>query len=342
MSETLISNEVKPIRAMDSLKKPSIRQKVFLFVLLVLLVSFPLLQFVVGGLNYWLHMLLFTFMYVAMASSWNIIGGYAGYTSLGHNVFFAVGGYFVGVLLVYYDISPFITAPIAGLVSMALGLLVGLISLRTRGPAFIISTIALVMLVKITFDNWDYIGGTNGMTMPPILSISVDLVKFPFYYYMLLIAIAAVYLSYRIRHSKFGLGLRAISQDEIKADVAGIPTSYYKILAFGISGLFVGMAGGIWGYYLTYLRPNIFLVILVAAQLVLMAVLGGKGTVAGPVVGAILFIAVNEFFVAKLGFTELNIVATGLLLALVLIFFPQGIVGTLKERGKLPSFLDWD
>jgi branched-chain amino acid transport system permease protein len=342
MSETLISNEVKPIRAMDSLKKPSIRQKVFLFVLLVLLVSFPLLQFVVGGLNYWLHMLLFTFMYVAMASSWNIIGGYAGYTSLGHNVFFAVGGYFVGVLLVYYDISPFITAPIAGLVSMALGLLVGLISLRTRGPAFIISTIALVMLVKITFDNWDYIGGTNGMTMPPILSISVDLVKFPFYYYMLLIAIAAVYLSYRIRHSKFGLGLRAISQDEIKAEVAGIPTSYYKILAFGISGLFVGMAGGIWGYYLTYLRPNIFLVILVAAQLVLMAVLGGKGTVAGPVVGAILFIAVNEFFVAKLGFTELNIVATGLLLALVLIFFPQGIVGTLKERGKLPSFLDWD
>jgi branched-chain amino acid transport system permease protein len=342
MSETLISNEVKPIRAMDSLKKPSIRQKVFLFVLLVLLVSFPLLQFVVGGLNYWLHMLLFTFMYVAMASSWNIIGGYAGYTSLGHNVFFAVGGYFVGVLLVYYDISPFITAPIAGLVSMALGLLVGLISLRTRGPAFIISTIALVMLVKITFDNWDYIGGTNGMTMPPILSISVDLVKFPFYYYMLLIAIAAVYLSYRIRHSKFGLGLRAISQDEIKAEVAGIPTSYYKILAFGISGLFVGMAGGIWGYYLTYLRPNIFLVILVAAQLVLMAVLGGKGTVAGPVVGAILFIAVNEFFVAKLGFTELNIVATGLLLALVLIFFPLGIVGTLKERGKLPSFLDWD
>jgi branched-chain amino acid transport system permease protein len=214
--------------------------------------------------------------------------------------------------------------------------------LRTRGPAFIISTIALVMLVKITFDNWDYIGGTNGMTMPPILNISLDLVKFPFYYYMLLIAIGAVYISYRIRHSKFGLGLRAISQDEIKAEVAGIPTSYYKILAFGISGLFVGMAGGIWGYYLTYLRPNIFLIIIVAAQLVLMTVLGGKGTVAGPVVGAILFIAVNEFFVANLGFTELNIVATGLLLALVLIFFPSGIVGTLRERGRLPFFLDWD
>jgi branched-chain amino acid transport system permease protein len=342
MSETVVSNEVKLIRTTESLKKPSRRQKLFLAVLLLLLVSYPLLQFVVGGLNYWLHMLLYTFMYIAMASSWNIIGGYAGYTSLGHNVFFAVGGYFAGVLLVYFDVSPFLTAPLAGLVSMAIGLLVGLISLRTRGPAFIISTIALVMLVKISFDNWDYIGGTNGMTMPPLLDISLDLVKFPFYYYMLIIAIGAVYMSYRIRHSKFGLGLRAISQDEIKAEVAGIPTSYYKILAFGISGLFVGMAGGIWGYYLTYLKPNIFLLIILAAQLVLMTVLGGKGTVAGPVVGAILFIAINEFFVTNLGFTELNIVATGLILALVLIFFPSGIVGSLRERGKLPLFLDWD
>lgn len=342
MAETLASSDLKQASRTDSLRTPSGRQKVFLGALLLSLFLFPLLQFVVGGLNYWLHMLLYTFMYVAMASSWNIIGGYAGYTSLGHNVFFAVGGYFAGVFLVYFDVSPFLTAPIAGLVSMGLGLLVGLISLRTRGPAFIISTIALVMLVKITFDNWDYIGGTNGMTMPPILSLSLDLVKFPFYYYMLLIAMGAVYVSYRIRHSKFGLGLRAISQDEVKAEVAGIPTSYYKILAFGISGLFVGMAGGIWGYYLTYLRPNIFLLIIVAAQLVLMTVLGGKGTVAGPVLGAALFIAVEEFFVANLGFTELNIVATGLILALVLIFFPKGIVGTLKERGRLPSFLDWD
>lgn len=341
MAETLAPDKLKTISSVDTLRTPSRSQKIFVFVLVLSLFLFPLLQFAVGSLNYWLHMLLYIFMYIAMASSWNIIGGYAGYTSLGHNVFFAVGGYFVGVLLVYFDVSPFLTAPLAGLISMAIGLLVGLISLRTRGPAFIISTIALVMLVKIAFDNWDYIGGTNGMTMPPIMNLPIGLVKFPFYYYMLVIAIGAVYLSYRIRHSKFGLGLRAISQDEIKAEVAGIPTNYYKILAFGISGLFVGMAGGIWGYYLTYLRPNIFLILLVAAQLVLMTVLGGKGTVAGPVVGAILFIAIDEFFVANLGFTELNIVATGLLLAVVLIFFPLGIVGTLRERGKLPAFLDW-
>ena len=165
--------------------------------------------------------------------------------------------------------------------------------------------------------------------------------KVPFYYAMLLIAIGAVYLSYRVRHSKFGLGLRAISQDEVKAETAGIPTNQYKILAFALSGFFVGMAGAIWGYYITYLRPSIFLTVLLGAHLVLMSVLGGKGTVTGPIVGAILFIGINEFMVAQLGSSELNIVATGVLLAVVLLFFPAGIIGSLKESGMLPAILDW-
>jgi branched-chain amino acid transport system permease protein len=316
-------------------------RKWFLIALISALLLFPLTQFVYGSMNYVLFMLLYTFMYIAMSSSWNIIGGYTGYISLGHNVFFAIGAYLSGVMLVYFKISPYLTAPLAGLVAMAVGLLVGTISLRTRGPAFIISTVAMVLLVKISFDNWDYIGGSNGLSLP-IPDLDVTISKFPAYYAMLLLAIGSVYLSYRIRHSKFGLGLRAISQDETKAEVAGINTNYYKILAFSISALFVGMAGSIWGYYLTYLRPSIFLTVLTAAQLVLMTILGGKGTVAGPVVGTTLFIVVNEFFVSQLGFTELNIVATGVLMILVLLFFPEGIVGTLKERGRLPQFLDWE
>jgi len=307
---------------------------------IVLLAAFPLAHLYFGGLNYWLHMLLFVFMNIAMASSWNIIGGYAGYISIGHNVFIAIGAYFSGILFAYYGISPFFTAPLAGLVAMAIGLVVGMITLRTRGPTFIISTIALVLLTKILLDNWGYIGGTNGMSLP-LLALPVDLVKLPFYYGMLFIAMAAVYTSYRIRHSKFGLGLRAISQDEIKAEVAGIPTRHYKMLAFAISGLFVGMAGALWGYYLTYLQPMIFLSILIGAKIVLMTILGGRGTVAGPVVGAIVFIAANEFFVSHLGSTELNIVGVGLVLLLGLLFFPEGIVGTLKNRGRLPKILDW-
>ena len=138
------------------------------------------------------------------------------------------------------------------------------------------------------------------------------------------------------------MGLRAISQDEVKAEVAGVPTSQYKILAFAISAIFVGIAGALWGSYLTYLKPSLFLTIGIATHMVLMTVLGGKGTVAGPIVGAVVFIAINEFLVARLGSTELNIVAVGLLLVLVLLFFPKGIEGTLKESNRLPAVLDWD
>lgn len=317
-------------------------RKIFVLALVTVLVLFPVLQFVGGGgLNYWLHMALYIFMYIAMASSWNIIGGFAGYTSLGHNVFFAIGAYLTGVLAVYLGASAFLTAPLAGLVAMLVGFLVGLISLRTRGPAFIISTIAMILVVKIIFDNWDLLGGAGGLSTP-YLKLPIDFIKMPYYYSMLLVAIGAVYLAYRVRHSKFGLGLRAISQDEVKAEVAGVPTNQYKILAFAVSAVFVGIAGALWGSYLTYLKPSIFLTIGIATHMVLMTVLGGKGTVAGPIVGAVVFIAINEFLVARLGSTELNIVAVGLLLVLVLLFFPRGIVGTLKESNKLPAILDWD
>jgi branched-chain amino acid transport system permease protein len=335
-AETLTSRPGMAVAAASSASKV-----LCIGLLLALAAGFPLLHLYQGGLNYWLHMLLFTYMNIAVASSWNIIGGYAGYISLGHNVFLAVGGYFSGILFAYYGISPFITTPFAGLAAMAVGFVVGMITLRTRGPTFIISTIALVLVTKIALDNWDYIGGANGMSLP-LVPLPVDVVKLPFYYGMLLIAIGAVYVSFRIRRSKFGLGLRAISQDEIRAEVAGVPTGLYKILAFAVSGLFVGMAGALWGYYLTFLRPTIFLSILIGAKIVLMTILGGRGTVAGPVVGAALFIGANEFFVSQFGASELNIAATGALLILALLFFPDGIVGTLKHKGRLPKALDWD
>lgn len=317
-------------------------KRVFLGVLLLALLLFPLVQIVVGGgYNYILHMMLVTFMWIAMTSSWNIIGGYAGYISLGHNVFFAIGGYLAGILFIYLGISPFLAAPIAGLVALLVGLIVGLITLRTHGPAFIIATLALILVVRIWFDNWELVGGANGMSLP-LLGLAPHLLKIPFYYGMLLCAIGAVYVSYRVQHSKFGLGLRAISQDEIKAEAAGIDTRLYKIIAFALSAFFVGAVGAIWGYLLTYLRPTVFLSIGVAADIVLMSILGGRGTVAGPVVGAIFLIVVNEVSISQFGSTELNIVVTGLILLIVLLFFPEGIVGTLREYGKLPSILDWD
>ena len=343
--ENLTVADIKEQRQQAASEMSGAGKKELLIVglLLLALLLYPLLPVVTGSnFNYSLHILLFTYSYIAMASSWNILGGYTGYISLGHNVFFAVGGYLAGVLLLYYGLSPFLTWPLAGLLALLVGFGFGFITLRIRrGPAFIISTIALLMLVRILFDNWDYIGGSNGLSLP-LINLPVEFVKLPFYYAMLTLAIVTVYSSYWIKHSKFGLGLAAISQDEIKAESAGIPTSFYKILAFAISGLFVGIAGAFWGYSLTYLRPNIFLIILIAANLVLMSILGGRGTVAGPVLGAIILIAVNEFFLSQFGGSELNIVGTAIIMLVVLLFFPMGIVGSLRKAGKLPKILDWD
>ncbi|SFA70452.1 amino acid/amide ABC transporter membrane protein 2, HAAT family [Poseidonocella pacifica] len=312
----------------------------FPIALLLLLLALPALQ-VIGNFNYVLHLVLFTACYVTMASGWNILGGFTGYISLGHNVFFAIGGYFAGMILARYGISTILMAPFAGLLCAAVGYLIGRVTLKTRGPSFIISSLALVMIARILFDHWKFVGGANGVALPAN-DLSVEWAKLPYYYAFVVLAAFSVWLSYKIKHSKFGLGLRAISKDEIKAESAGIDTRTYKVLAFAISGALVGMAGAIWGEYLTYIRPNIFLIILVSVNMVLMCILGGKGTIAGPVIGAIMIIAFNELFVATLGASEINILATGLLMVIVLLFFPQGIVGTLAKHHKLPRILNWD
>lgn len=305
----------------------------------VLLVA-PALQFV-GGYNYVIHMLLYVMMYSAMASSWNILGGYTGYISLGHTVFFCVGAYFSGLILTFFRISTLVTAPLAGVVVAALGFLVGLVTLKMRGPTFIISTIALLMVARILFDNWDFVDGSNGVTLGQ-LDLTAQWIKLPYYYAFLVIVVVTVYASYRIKHSKFGLHLRAISQDEVKAESAGINTWLYKSIAFAISAFFVGVCGAVWGEYLTYIRPNIFLTLLISVNMVLMCILGGKGTVAGPIIGAILLTAFNETSVAFLGASEINILGTGLIMVLTLMYFPNGIVGTLARKQKLPRFLNWD
>lgn len=307
---------------------------------LAVLLALPLLQFT-GNYNYLLHLVLFTASYVVMAAGWNILGGFAGYVSLGHAVFFAIGGYFSGVLLARFGVSILLTAPLAGLLAAICGYLIGQITLKVRGPSFIISSIALLMIARILFDHWAFIGGANGLALP-INELPVLWAKLPYYYAFIFMAAFTVWATYRIKHSKLGLGLRALSKDEIKAESAGIDTRFYKVVAFALSAFFVGMAGAVWGEYLTYLRPNIFLIILVSANLVLMCILGGKGTIAGPVVGAILIVGINELFVATMGASELNLFGTGLVMAVALMFFPLGIVGTLARKGKLPRILNWD
>ena len=314
-------------------------KQVIPLLLLVALIAFPAVQFF-GNHNYAIHVVLFAFLYITMSSSWNIIGGYGGFISIGHNVFFGIGAFFSGFIFARYGISPFYTALLAGLVATVFGFAVGLITLRVRGPSFIISSIALLMIFRIVFDRWELVGAAHGITLPHN-SLPVEWSKVPHYYALLILMVGAIFLSWSVRHSKFGLALRAISHDEIKSEVTGINVRMIKVTAFALSAFFIGAAGAIWADYLTYVRPNIFFIILIAANMVLMCILGGKGTVTGPIIGTIVMIFFNEFILAQFGASELNIFLTGLLLIITLLYFPEGIVGSLKQRNLLPRFLDW-
>lgn len=306
----------------------------------VFLLLLPFARFL-DSYNYVLQIGLTILMWVAMTSSWNILGGYTGYISLGHNVFFGVGGYVAGLLLLELGWSPFATAPLAGLFAMLLGLIAGLITYRTRGPSFIISTIALLLVVTLLMDNWSFLGGAAGLSLP-LPGFEISWLKVPFYYAMFVAAVGAVLLGYRVQHSKFGLALRAIASDEVKAEVAGVNTRKFKVMAFALSAFFPGVVGAVWGYSLAYLRPVIFFIIAVAARMVLMVIIGGRGSVAGPVIGAVVVIFLDEASVTLFGATELNLVITGALLVVTLLFFPMGIIGTLREKNRLPAWLDWD
>ena len=320
--------------------KPNRSRWIVLAVVFALLALLPMARFL-DSYNYVLQVGITVLMWVAMTSSWNILGGYTGYISLGHNVFFGLGAYVGGILLVKAGISPFISAPIAGLVALILGVIVGLITFRAKGPAFIISTIALLLVIFLLMDNWEYVGGSNGLSLP-LPPFEVEWVKVPFYYAMLISAALAAMLGYRVAHSKMGLGLRAIAADEVKAEVAGIDTRRFKLMAYALSAFFPGVVGAIWGYSLTYVRPTAFFAISVAANFVLMSIIGGRGTVAGPVIGAAFLILLNEFSVTFLGGSEINLAFTGLIMVLVLLFLPLGLVGTLRAKNRLPAWLDWD
>ena len=315
-------------------------KKMIPLIILIGLICLPMVQFF-GNYNYVIHMVLFSFLYITMSSSWNIIGGYGGFISIGHNVFFGIGAYFSGFIYARYGISPFYTAVFAGMVATVFGFGVGFITLRVKGPSFIISSIALLMIFRTLFDRWELVGGAHGITLPHN-DLSVEWSKIPHYYALLILMVLSIFLSWYIRHSKFGLALRLISHDEIKSEVTGINIKIIKVTAYAISAYLIGAAGAIWGDYLTYVRPNIFFIILIAANMVLMCILGGKGTVTGPIIGTIVILFFNEFILANFGASELNIFFTGLLMILTLLYFPDGIIGSLKKRKLLPRFLDWD
>ena len=290
--------------------------------------------------GFYLDLLLFTFMYAAMSVGWDIMGGYAGYVSLGHVGFFGLGSYVAGLLVVHYGIPVFLSAPFVGLLAAVVGAGLGWISLRARGTSFVIVTLTFTYVVQLLALNLRGLtGGSSGLYLP-LLDLPGEVVILPFYYSMLTLLVVAILVSIAIRRSKFGLGLIAIREEEGKADGSGVNTSLYKILAFAISVSFSGAAGALHAQYLNYVDPDLAFELIITLNLIIMSLVGSRGTVWGPVLGAFILMPLSQYLIYLTPSQiagQIHLIALGVILVLVVMFMPDGIIttyGTWQRRRR--------
>jgi len=277
---------------------------------------------------YYQNMFILAMVFAIGAVGLNIITGYAGYVSLGQGAFIGLGAYAVGIGVTKIGGSPWVWVPVAGVLGGLVAALLGVVAMRARGHAFVILTIAFLFLLQLLATNWDGLtNGTGGITLP-IPTWSVDYQYWPFYYALMGLLALSLVLSWWIRRNKFGMGLIAIREDEDKAATVGVSTPTYKILAFACSAAFVGMAGGVYGYYISFVDPLGMFNILLSVQIILSLLLGGRATLWGPVLGAFIIEWLNETSNNEFSGGNARLLIFGGLLALTVLFLPHGIIPT--------------
>lgn len=262
-------------------------------------------------------------MFSAMALSWNFIGGFAGYPSFATAAFFGIGCY-VGAIAQRADV-PMVAAWFLATVFVAVfATALGAIILRLKGHYFAIGSIAIVELTRLITSSWSSVtGGGNGFNVP-LLKGSPDEVSAYVMYVMTLIMIFAFIASYLVDRGRLGFGLRCINQNEDAADMVGIDTTRYKVAAFTLSALFCGTVGAVYASWVGYIDPTDSFSILLTVKVPVMVLLGGTGTLLGPVVGAVGFVFLEEIFWAN--FLEWNRAILGIIIVVLIFFLPGGLL----------------
>jgi branched-chain amino acid transport system permease protein len=275
--------------------------------------------------DYYIGVGLSLLMYVALTQSWIVLSGLTGYVSLGHVVFYGLGGYVAA--LCWGELPLAAIVPLAGLAALALAVLIGLPVLRVRGPYFVILTFGVAELAKYV-----------------VIAIEGHLGKFSrvlfgapgletLFYILLALAAAATALTAAVRVSRFGRGLLALRENEEAAETVGIPTVRFKLLAFGLSALIPGMVGSVMVLRSTYFEPQQAFDPVVSFSIVTMAIVGGSDDVRGPLLGAAALVLLSELLWASA--PQMYMILLGLLLVGFVVFMPDGLVSRLfpQRRG---------
>lgn len=312
---------------MRSLLSEITRPKIYVpCILLLILLAFPAV-----GDPYQLNIVIMIFLYAALGSAWNLIGGYGGQFSLGHAAYFGLGAYTTTILAIHFNLSPWIGLLVAIPISVLLSLGIGAICFRLRGHYFAISTIVICEVLRLFAlrERW-LTGGGVGLSVPfkgdsALHFQFVD--KAPYYFIALALLAAVMYVTYRISISKTGYYLRAIGQNHDAAEVIGINTAAVKRRVLAISAIFTSLCGTFWAQYIYFIDPEIAFGLGFSIEIACIAVVGGMGTVFGPFLGALILRPIVEVTLVTLGSTYagIHLIVYSLMLIVIVIWRPKGI-----------------
>jgi branched-chain amino acid transport system permease protein len=282
-----------------------------------------------------------TLMYGALGASWNLVGGFLGRVSFGHAVFLGLGAYTTLLLLHHLKLSPWIGIPAGGLIAAAAAFVVGRPTLRLTGHYFAMATIAVLAATHVLMVNWSWAGGAVGVEAPIANSVWLLLFRSRAPYYWIAFALAALTLcaTYALARSKAGYYWRAINGDEAAARSLGVPAERYKMLAFALSAVLTGIWGGFYAIYIGFIDPDSAFSLTLSIQIVLVAILGGVGTIAGPWLGAALLVPLAEGMRVAMGGSGrgFDLLLYGLAIVLVSLFLPRGLMTLRLRRGAAAS-----
>lgn len=276
--------------------------------------------------------------YAILASAWNIVGGYAGQISFGHAAFLGMGAYVTGILWSQTGVNPLLTLPLAGIVAAGYAVLVGVPTLRLRGPYFAIATIGVGEATRLFFVNFDDIfgvtltRGVTGISLPRFDPVDV-------HYATIVVFVIVMLTTMYIRAGRFGIGLFAINMDADAAETAGVPTARLQVIALAISAFFCAMAGTLYAARQQFLDPATMFGFDKSIAIVLMPVVGGLGTVWGPVFGAVLYSTVQDQLSSLVRNPYLPAVIYGVLLVVIVMFEPLGVAGVLGRAVRMARSL---
>ena len=270
-----------------------------------------------------------TFVFITQALSWGLVGGYAGQVSFGFAAFFGTGAYTTAILWSKNGWDPVATLPVAGVAAMIVAILVGLPVFRLSAQYFSIATIGVGEAARVIAINLDNItGGASGLNLPFNVPD-----KSWFYWAGLTLATITFLVSAWIRRHRFGLALFALRMDQSAAESVGVPTAIFKNLAHCVAAFFVGTAAGLYAMYLSYTHPDQVFGFDISIGMVLMNVIGGIGTLWGPVLGAIVYFPVRQLVLSDPNLVAVNLLIFGALLILIILFEPGGLLGLLSRLG---------